>query len=122
MTIAEAKNVIEQLKAQGQTEEEIAGAFYLMFVEEKIDVNQLEALINLLGFELSDQFKQMDHEQQKEDGYKVINPDIAEETSNEEENEEEKAMKLLGQKETSKSEEEKEEDKDEEEKAMKFFK
>lgn len=127
MSIEELKKAIEEMKAQGQSEEEIAGAFYLLFRDGKITLEQLEALVNVLGFELSEEFKAMDPEQQKEAGYEVL--DENSETTNEvseEEDEETKAMKLLGQdkkeekEETSEPEEDKEEE-DEEEKAMKFF-
>ena len=139
MSIEELQKAIEEMKARGQSDEEIAGAFYLLFRDGKIDLEQLEALVNTLGFELSEEFKAMDPEQQKEAGYEVLdeNPEetsekqeekVSEDTEDDEEN---KAMKLLGQdkkeekEETSEPEEENKEenkeDKDEEEKAMKFF-
>lgn len=129
MSIEELQKAIEEMKAQGQSEEEIAGAFYLLFRDGKITLEQLEALVNTLGFELSEEFKAMDPETQKDGGYEVLdeNPEEPKQVS-EEDDEEEKAMKLLGQdkkeekEETSKPEENKEEKEDEdEEKAMKFF-
>lgn len=136
MSIEELQKAIEEMKAQGQSEEEIAGAFYLLFRDGKIDLEQLEALVNTLGFELSEEFKAMDPEQQKDGGYEVLNNEEeqaapASEEKNEDD-EEDKAMKLLGQdkkeqkEETSKPEEkeekeEKEDEEDEEKKAMKFF-
>lgn len=130
MSIEELKKAIEEMKAQGQSEEEIAGAFYLLFRDGKITLEQLEALVNVLGFELSEEFKAMVPEQQKEAGYEVL--DENSETTNEvseEEDEETKAMKLLGQDKKEEKEEtsepvenkEEDEDEDEEEKAMKFF-
>ena len=140
MSIEELKKAIEEMKAQGQSEEEIAGAFYLLFRDGKITLEQLEALVNVLGFELSDEFKAMDPEQQKEAGYEVLdenagnNPEEAseeDETADQEEDaedEEGKAMKLLGQdkkenkEETSEPEDDKEEEIDDEEKeAMKYL-
>lgn len=146
MSIEELKKAIEEMKAQGQSEEEIAGAFYLLFRDEKITLEQLEALVNVLGFELSDEFKAMDPEMQKDGGYEVLDEEASEQGENteyeeetpeetsddEEEDEEEQAMKLLGQgkkkenqEKTSKPEEkeekEDEEEEDEEKKAMKFF-
>ena len=139
MSIEELTKAVEEMKAQGQSEEEIAGAYYLLFRDGKIDLEQLEALVNNLGFELSEEFKAMDPEQQKEEGYEVLEEEANEpqETSEEkeekpaesaeasEEDEEDKAMKLLGQdkkekkEETSKPEETKEDE--EEKEAMKFF-
>ena len=135
MSIEELKKAIEEMKAQGQSEEEIAGAFYLLFRDGKINLEQLEALVNVLGFELNEEFKAMDPEQQKEAGYEVLdeNPEKHEQVSEEdneepsqketeaEEDEEGKAMKLLGQNKKDKKEETSNENEDEEEKAMKFF-
>lgn len=128
MSIEELQKSIEEMKAQGQSEEEIAGAFYLLFRDGKINVEQLEALVNVLGFDLSEEFKAMDPEQQKDGGYEVLDEEQPEnEDVQDEEDEEKQAMKLLGQdkeekEETSESEkEDKKEEKDEEKKAMKFF-
>lgn len=141
MTIDEARKAIDEMKAQGQSEEEIAGAFYLMFRDDKINVEQLEALVNLLGFELDEEFKMMDTEQQKQNGYEVLDQQTAESPEgkptseqNEEETsdneEEEKAMNLLGQGKKEEKKDEKvsdtsknddEEDEEEEKEAMKFF-
>lgn len=118
MSIEELKKASEEMEAQGKSKEEIAGAYYLMFRDGKINVEQLEALANILGFELSEEFKAMDPEQQKENGYEVINEEITDEG----ENEEKEAMKLLGQDKKEDNEKVSKDDKDEEEeKAMKFF-
>ena len=129
MSIEKLQKAIEEMKAQGQSEEEIAGAFYLLFRDGKIDLEQLEALVNTLGFELSEEFKTMDPEQQKDGGYEVLdeNPEQPKETSKDED-EEKEAMKLLGQdkedkkeEETSEPEEKEEKEDEEEEKAMKYL-
>ena len=103
MTIEEGKKAIEELKAQGNSEEEIAGAFYLMFVEGKIDVDQFDALVNLLGYHLTDEFKNMSPEDQKEKGFEEKEEDedekieVKEDKKEEEDEEEEKkAMRLMG--------------------------
>jgi hypothetical protein len=139
MSIEELTKAVDEMKAQGQSEEEIAGAYYLLFRDGKIDLEQLEALVNHLGFELSEEFKAMDPEQQKEAGYEVLDEKQEEprnsadndEDDEDDEDEENKAMKLLGQdkkekkEETSKPEtdndEDDEDEEDEEKKAMKFF-
>lgn len=107
MTIKEAKEAISEMKAQGSSEEEIAASFYLLFVEDKIDVNQLNALVNLLGYHLTDEFLAKDTEAQKKEGFKEKEPeDLPDETVEkakdvktnpvDEKDEEEKAMKLFG--------------------------
>ena len=118
MTIDEAREAIEELKAQGANEEEIAGSFYLMFVDGKLDLKQFEALVNVLGYHLSEEFLAMSEEEQKEKGFTKTeeaaegvsddtvekskddetNPVKKEETDEDkdEESEEDKAMKLFG--------------------------
>ena len=73
MTVEEARKVIDELESQGASKEEIAGAFYLLFRDDKIDTEQLESLVNLLGYELNDEFKNMSPEEQKENGYELTN-------------------------------------------------
>ena len=69
MSVDEAKEAISEMRAQGNSDEEIAGAFYLMFVDEKLDVNQFNALVNLLGYHLSEEFMAMSPEQQRTQGF-----------------------------------------------------
>lgn len=134
MTVQEAQKVIEELKAQGNSEEEIAGSFYLLFRENKIDVEQLEGLVNLLGYHLTEEFKAMDPEQQKNEGYEMLDEEHENEPQSQsqpqeekeeepEDDEEDEAMNLMGLKDKQKeptSKSENEED-DEEEKAKKLF-
>ena len=130
MTVQEAQKVIEELKAQGNSEEEIAGSFYLLFKEDKINVEELEGLVNLLGYHLTEEFKSMDPEQQKTNGYKEIGEDSQSEGEEEkvqeqpkeekEESEDDKAMNLMGLK-NDKKEDEGDAEEDEEKKAMKLF-
>lgn len=72
MTVDEGQKVIEQFEAEGKSKEEIAGAFYLLFRDGKIDINGLEGLVNLLGYQLDDKFKAMSTEDQKQYGYELI--------------------------------------------------
>lgn len=65
MTVQEGKQMIEELKAQGATEEEIVSGFFLLFEEDKININELGDLVQLVGYELSDDFKNMSAEDQK---------------------------------------------------------
>ena len=69
MTVDEAREAIEELKAQGANEEEIAGSLYLMFVDGKLDVKQFEALVNLLGYHLTEEFLAMSEDEQKSKGF-----------------------------------------------------
>ena len=113
MTVEEAKKVIEELKAQGETEESIVAGFYKMFCDGDIDANELGDLVRLVGYELTEEFKNWTPEEQKTKGWAEDPEDAKEleegeeepapETDNEEESEEdkekaddEKARKLFG--------------------------
>lgn len=106
MTVEEAKKMIEELKAQGETEEDIVAGFYAMFCEGDIDVNELGDLVKLVGYELTDEFKNWSEEDQKSKGWAEDPEDAKEITEDEEPAEEsdedkekaddEKARKLFG--------------------------
>lgn len=69
MTIDEAKKAFDEMRAQGADDNAILGTLYSMFQDDKIDVNQLGALVNVLGYELTEEFKGMSPEDQKTKGY-----------------------------------------------------
>lgn len=69
MTIEEAKKVFGELQTEGHSKEDIAGALYLMFQNGELDITQLEALVNELGFAMDDKFKAMSPEDQKTKGW-----------------------------------------------------
>ena len=111
MTVEEAKKVIEELKAQGETEDDIVGIFFMMFQDDKLSLEEFEDLIGLMDYELTEEFKNMSPEQQKsdeaweeiedEEGNPVEEPapeseEKEEEEKPAEESEEDKARKLFG--------------------------
>lgn len=110
MTVEEAKKMIEELKAQGETEEDIVAGFYAMFCEGDIDVNELGDLVQLVGYELTDEFKNLSDEDKKTKGWaedpedaKELEEGEEEESAEEEkpaeeseESDDEKARKLFG--------------------------
>lgn len=71
MTVKEAQQVFDELKAQGNTEEDIVGMLYQMFIDDNIDINEFGALADLLGYELTDEFKAMSPEDQKTKGWEA---------------------------------------------------
>lgn len=125
MTTQEMQSAIEQLKAEGHDEETILGAFYRMFQEEQLTLDELDGVVNLMGYHLTDEFKAMSPEDQKTKGY--------EETGEEEKPEdvdagEGKELTDGGKEVVDESEKEDESDKpdksddsDEEARAMKLF-
>lgn len=114
MTVEEAKKMIEELKAQGEDEESIVAGFYKMFCDGDIDVNELGDLVKLVGYELTEEFKNWTPEEQKTKGWeedvedaKEIDEDEAAKADEgeekkepapaaEEESDDEKARKLFG--------------------------
>lgn len=72
MTVEETKRAFAELKAQGQTDEDILATLYVMFADDKISLKELENLINVLGYELTEEFKAMSPEEQKVNGYKEV--------------------------------------------------
>lgn len=106
MTVEEAKKMIEELKAQGNSEEDIVSGFYMMFCDGDIDVNELGDLVQLVGYELTEEFKNMSLEDQKKKGWDEDEDiseeeiedakEVKEEEKKESESDEDKARKLFG--------------------------
>ncbi len=60
------------LKKQGYKDEELLGSFFLMFVDNKINVKELEVLSNAIGYRLTEDFKKMSTYDQKTKGFERI--------------------------------------------------
>lgn len=69
MTYEEAKAAIEDLKAQGETEDDILKVLYLMFTKGEFDVETLRALIGTMGYEFTEEFEAMSEEDKKTKGW-----------------------------------------------------
>lgn len=127
MTIEEGKKAIAELKSEGNSEEEILFGFYRMFQEDEIDIDVLEALTHLVGYELTDEFKNMSPEDQKTKGYKEADEEDAEEKTEEvkdfsrEQGKEETEEKPEDTEKPEESEDTEESEEDERKKAMKLF-
>lgn len=65
MTIQEAQKAIEVLRGYGANDEQIAKSFAMMFINDEIDEHVLEALMHVLGHELTDEFKRLTPDQKK---------------------------------------------------------
>ena len=126
MTVAEMQKAIDQLKAEGHSEEEILGSFYKMFQNDELTIDELDGITNLMGYHLTDEFKAMSPEDQKTKGYEETNEPA--EGVNEKEVEEAKEDENGGEAESKEDEKSGEADKsdeteksDEEKEAMKLF-
>lgn len=112
MTIDEAKKAFDEMRAQGADDNAILGTLYSMFQDDKIDVNQLGALVNVLGYELTEDFKKMSPEDQKTKGYEEGEEDKPAEGVTKEEVEK---AKEFGDDEDEKSDDDEDEESDDEE-------
>lgn len=65
MTVDEARDAIQELKAQGLTDEGIAASLYQMYKEDKLDLDQFGSLVKIVGYDLSDEFLAMSDEEKK---------------------------------------------------------
>jgi hypothetical protein len=65
MTIEDVNKAYDELRAQGSSEEDILGALYLMYKDDKITEDQLGEFIGILGYEFSEEFKAMSEEDKK---------------------------------------------------------
>lgn len=69
MTLKEAKQVLNEYLAKGESEEDLVGALYVMYQNDDINLEELEKLIGLLGYEFTEEFKAMSDEDKKTKGY-----------------------------------------------------
>lgn len=69
MNVEDVKKVIESLRGEGYTDEEIASAFYGMFQKDEVSLDDLKDMVGLIGFELTEEFLNMSPEDQKTKGY-----------------------------------------------------
>lgn len=68
MTLEEAKQALDELKAMGKTDEEILGGMYMMYANDEMSLDDLRALTELLGYHFSDEFEAMSEEDKKTKG------------------------------------------------------
>lgn len=69
MTYEEAKAAIEDLKAQGETEDDILKVLYAMYTDDKLSLSDLRTFIGIMGYEFTDEFEAMSEEDKKTKGW-----------------------------------------------------
>ena len=137
MELKELQDALSELKSQGMSEEDILGSLYTMFIEDKIDANQLEAIADEMGYQLSEEFKKLSDEEKKtfglaEEEAEEEEPNLKdngtryEDEDEEDESEEEDESDESGEEEeeedeSEEDEDESEDDESEEDEAMKLF-
>lgn len=65
MTIEEAKKALKQLKAQGETDEEILRGMYFMYADGVLSLDDLRTMTGLLGYEFTDEFEALSENEKK---------------------------------------------------------
>lgn len=138
MELKELQDALSELKSQGMSEEDILGSLYTMFIEDKIDANQLEAIADEMGYQLSEEFKKLPDEEKKtfglaeeeaeeeepnlkDKGTRYEDEEDEEEDEGEDESGEEEEEEDESEEDEDESEDESEDDESEEDEAMKLF-
>lgn len=70
MTIEEAKKALEELKQEGNSEEDLLKMLYIIYTDGKIRLSDLRTFVGLLGYEFTDEFEAMSEEDKKKHGFK----------------------------------------------------
>lgn len=65
MTVEEVEMVFDEMKAEGRTEDEIAGAMYMMYSKGKLTLDELRDLVGILGYEFTAEFEALPEEEKK---------------------------------------------------------
>lgn len=69
MTYEEAKAAIEELKAKGETEDDILNVLYAMYTDDKLSLSDLRSFIGIMGYEFTEEFEAMSEEDKKTKGW-----------------------------------------------------
>ena len=75
MTVKEGLKMVEMLKKEGYDEEQIVGGFYQLYIDGKVTVEQLQDLVKLVGWEVTEEFLNMSEEDKKTKGWEVREDD-----------------------------------------------
>lgn len=125
MTIEEAKKALQQLKDEGESEEEILGGMYLMYQHDELTLDDLRTMTGLLGYEFTDEFEALSEEEKKnpknafsekdDEAAEGVDEEEVEEAKEVETDDDKEMKKLFGLNDNDEKSEEKDEDEDEDE-------
>lgn len=79
MTIDEAREALEDLKKEGNSDEDILKILYVMYQDDNITLSDLRAFTELLGYEFTEEFEAMSEEDKKTKGVEIIDDQTKEE-------------------------------------------
>ena len=65
MTGKELKQIIDELREEGNSVEDILAGFYQMYKNGDFDEEDLEVAVNFVGYTLSDEFRKMSEDEKR---------------------------------------------------------
>lgn len=68
MTLEEAKEAIEQFRAEGDSDEDMLKSFYMMYANDDITLDDLRVLTELVGWHFTEEFEAMSEADKKTKG------------------------------------------------------
>ena len=71
MTVKEGRKMVEELRKEGLSDENIVAGFYQLFIDDVINIDQLGDLVKLVGWEITEEFKKLSPEEQKTMGWEL---------------------------------------------------
>ena len=69
MTIDEIEEAIENLREEGMDDDALIGAVYMLFKEDKLNAEELRIVLNVMGYDLTEEFMNLPEEQQKDSDF-----------------------------------------------------
>lgn len=73
MTEQDVLNAVEELRKNGWSDDDIVKTFYLMYRDEKIDLDELRGLCKVIGYEFTEEFEHMSDQEKKTKGLRPTN-------------------------------------------------
>lgn len=74
MTKKEIENIIDELRSEGYSDENMILTFKAMYLDNQIDLREFKGLLDVLGYELMDKYENMSKaEIRKSEQYEIIN-------------------------------------------------
>lgn len=104
MTVEEVKKQFEKYREEGMSDDEIIATLYLMFKKDVMNAEEFAELMDILGYEVGDEFLNATPEEQKDENrwFESVEDENEEGVDGEdnksepENDDEEKARKLFG--------------------------
>lgn len=125
MTKQELDKIVSQLKSEGHSMDDILAGFYKLYDDDDLSISELEGIVNLLGYHLSDEFKKAPKDvEEAKDIEEEIDKNADKEADKDADKEDEKETDKNADKEDKKSDKDvdkEDDDEDEEKRAMKLF-